>query len=252
MKKCECGGKGYKIVNNVMEPCICGVKRYREKIWKMSGIPYVYWDLDVDMIDLNTPSIEEMEKNESTLKIINNYKANFKEMVSSNIGLYIKGAHGNGKTLVACDIAKHVSLLKKEDGSYHKVFFCTFKGALNIMWGGRSYDPLFQNVIDQEKQRELFFEYWNNSDLRIIDVVGKEGTTKSGNEASVLDELARSNAYGEKKSIIFTSNILTEKLSKIYNANIDSILSDKIIHIEMHGGNFRKTKVETIKEKLLK
>ena len=218
-----------------------------------SGIPYVYYDLDISMIDLRYGSLEDKRVNKETIHIIENFKKNFSEISEKNIGLFIKGSNGNGKTLCACDIGKNISLQKKNNHERYKVFFTTFSGLISIIWGGLSYDPLFQKIYNNDEQRKALFKYWNESDLRIIDDVGKENKTKSGNEASVLDEFIRSNAYTERKSIIITSNIETNDIAKNYNKSVDSLLNEKILHIEIIGEDYRKNKyLEQTKQRLLK
>jgi len=248
-----CKDKLFIVKDKIAKPCICVDKQKKYKIWKQSGIPYVYYDLDVSMIDLICGSLEDREINKESFKILDNFKNNFAEISEKNIGLFIKGGHGNGKTLCACDIGKYVSLKRKNNHERYKVFFTTFSGLINIVWGGLSYDPLFSEINTNEEQKRLLFKYWNESDLRIIDDIGKENKTKSGNEASVLDEFVRSNAYTEKKSIIITSNIETNEIEKSYNKSVDSLLNEKIFHLEIIGSDYRKNKyIEQTKENLLK
>jgi DNA replication protein DnaC len=249
---CKCGGKGFVIVDSKSVVCECTIEKNKERIWKKSGIPYVYWNLDIGMLDFRKRLKEDRDKNKITIDILNNYKTNFVKMLDSNIGLFIWGSHGNGKTLCACDIGKYISIQRKENGDMYKVFFCTFKGILNISWGGRSYDPLFSGIVEVDKQKELLFQLWNNADLRIIDDVGKEYKTGKGSESVVLDEFVRSNSYAEKKGLIITSNVSSQDLKREYNGNIDSLANDRIVHVEIAGEDFRKNKVKEIQEQLLK
>lgn len=244
---------GWIEIEGQSNPCDCLKQRQKEQVWRDAGIPYIYWPLEISMIDLKQGELESRTKNKEAVTIFSNFKKTLSQRLESNEGLFIYGSHGNGKTLCACDIAKFASLERKENGKQYKVVFVTFKGLISIILGSRSFDPLFVGMEQEEIKSyyEKFCIVWGQADLRVIDDIGKEPTTKSGNESAILDEFVRSTLYGEKKSIIVTSNIKPTDIKDNYNSNIDSLLSRKILQVELTAEDYFKERSEDLRKELL-
>lgn len=248
---CDKCTNGFIVKGNNSYPCECFLKRENERIWRESGIPYTYWDLDISMIDLRRGEKEYRTINKETVTIIKNFKSKFKECLKNNDSLYILGSHGNGKTLCACDVAKYVALQKKNSSERYKVIFITFQELISITLNSFSHGPLFKNISDPFLQKEKLFKLWTSADLRVVDDIGKEPITRSGSESSILDQFVRSSLYDEQKSMILTSNVHTNEVRDRYNHNIDSLLSRKILHVELKGDDYQKDKSNDIRTRLL-
>lgn len=132
---------------------------------------------------------------------------NFKEMVKKNIGLFIYGKPGNGKTYFAGCIAN--ALLKK----YVPVVCVSSIGILE-----RIKDS-FNKFGDEGVQNIL--NCLDNAELLIIDDLGTENNTSWSR--STMYQIIDSR-YRKKKPLIVTSNLNIEQLKKRYDTDSEDLI----------------------------
>lgn len=140
-------------------------------------------------------------------------------------GLFLIGQAGNGKTTLACCIAKELFMQRA------KVLFLTFADCLNKMHEASSYESN-KNVDD-------LINHWAMYDLLIIDDFGRENYTGKRLENTFLffDRL-----YNECTTIIVTANPENiAKLKKIieFNAIFDR-LAEQTKVLKFNNKSFRR------------
>lgn len=153
---------------------------------------------------------------------------------AKGVGLYIYGANGVGKTLLAMLILKELFLVKKQ--SVRAISLGTLINLQTLGW------------YDKEVRSEFLFAY-QSADFLLIEGVGREH--KSGQNdlgATTLDTVLSYRSQAQKATLI-TATHSPKEIRSVYNADIGSLLNEMCVPINIKGIDYRnKIHTEKINE----
>lgn len=186
------------------------------------GVPKRFHDIKVE--DLKDYGSEERRE---LLKTIVKYINNLDAMFNKNVGLFMYGSNGVGKSFIA-------SLIVKE-GYKHRYTSkrCTFVEYVQEytrMWN-------VKDSVEREHLEELFYHNYKAVEFLCLEEVGKELDTKLS--PVVLEDLLR---YREEKGYptIICTNISPKTLVEQYGASIGSLIKGNFIPIKLVGKDRRQ------------
>lgn len=201
-------------INDKEYICPCSEQKEKAKLYgkERANIPREYWYLKIENYQGDMDALNEIKE---YLKYIDNY-------YKKNIGLFLFGPHGVGKTLLAVYILKEA--IKK---GYKSVRFTCLSDIISQFTASWFSD-------DEKKE---FYNKMMETQFLVIDDVGKEFKSSKNNlTESVFDKILR---YRDHPTII-TSNKVSEHIETSYGESIGSLMSGKLISVSFKGTDFRK------------
>jgi len=209
-------------VQNILEvdgkktTCPCEDQKTKAMLYRKerANIPQEYWRLGIEDYKGDLRALKEVE---DYLEHIDNYH-------KKNIGLFLCGKYGTGKTFLAAHVLK-----KAIEKGYRNVRFTCLSDIIS---------QFTASWYSNEEQKD-FYEKMENTQFLVIDDVGKEYKTKSNLAESVFDKVLR---YREYPTII-TSNKALVDIESAYGQSIASLMYGKLIVVRFTGADFRKEEI---------
>ena len=208
--------KNIVIING--EEMLCPCKEQREKAMlyrkERANIPKEYWYF----------SLEDFKGDQRALKEVQEYVTYIDNYIKKGIGLFLWGSHGTGKTFLAAYVLKEA--IKK---GFKNVRFTCLSDIVS------QFTASWYSDVDQKE----FYNKMLDTQLLVIDDVGKEYKAKSNLAESVFDRVLR---YREHPTII-TSNKALEDIGTAYGESIASLMYGKLISVRFAGTDYRKEEI---------
>lgn len=145
------------------------------------------------------------------------------QLMRAGIGMLIAGPFGTGKTMISALVAKELVKLGVD------VYFTTFPEMVDQFtkgWGDNTERQRFERKIVE-------------SQMLVLDDVGKEFRTKTNLAESTFDHILRQRVIGLRPTIL-TTNMKTNELSEGYGGAILSLLEERSVQIWVEGADWRK------------
>lgn len=215
----KCNPKGFLHTDSGFVSCECLMRYSWLKKLHDSGLPKSYWG----------PSTFSGDSKAGHQ--VRDYMSDIKNNISKGIGLYLYGEPGVGKTLLASYILKHGLRCNVN------VKFYYFTDVLNK----------FTESWKNEEAREEIESDIINSDLLVLDDVGKEYKSNKKLHESILDTVLRTRA-SNLKPLIVTSNYDTLDMKETYGAGIVDLFKEHLVTIKVDGESYRKQKMDEKKK----
>ena len=213
-----CGGTGANLLNYVFSECSC-VKEFKRQVSFIgAGIPRKYWDFSLDHL---LPRFQE--ENKLSLDVLRKFCGNINQSTGAGIGLYIQGVSGVAKTSLAFYILKEA--LAHDIPSY----------GIRL---SQLTKLIYESTMDDNKKDYLNF-IKNETKLLMIDEIEKDFSID--NTAKFMGSQVNdffSAVYDSQKSLIVTSNVPKEELTKVHAFNIIDRLQE-LIDVIFVGESFR-------------
>jgi DNA replication protein DnaC len=167
------------------------------------------WWADADGVDAETQ------------KAAAAYADQIERNVSTGIGLYLHGGHGNGKSMVSSLLLK-MALKKAIDG-----YWITLTELLSR----------YQETWRDKAYRNWFDRRMRNAALLVVDDMGREfeGRTTA---TSSIDTIFRTRAQNGLATII-TTNLDDDEFTKRYTKGITSLVEEACDRVEVTGADWR-------------
>lgn len=218
----KCNPKGFLPVKGGFVSCECLRQYNKFKQLHDSGVPRAYW---------NDGVVSKFDGDQKALKQVSDYMSFLKENISKGIGLYLYGPPGVGKTLLASNVVLHSLRYNVRAKFYY------FTDVLNM----------FTDSWKNEEAREEIESEIINSDLLVMDDIGKEYKSNKKLHESILDTVLRTRA-SNLKPIIITSNFDILDMKETYGAGIVDLFKEHLVTIKVDGESYRKTKMDEKKK----
>ena len=206
--------------------CICAIVRKKrlvvERILSQSNIQTKYLKANFKSWLNCGSSLEEIELNQNSFKVVQSYANNLSRMMKAGYGLYLAGPNGIGKTYLACAVA----VMAAHCGFTVKYYTMSTIIQTEIR-GWR--DPESSAVMDGIKKAQLL----------IIDDIDKVYRTATGIESALFDNLLRERLQANR-SCIFTSNRTVLDAGADYSQSIASMLVENCAELIFVGKDHRK------------
>jgi DNA replication protein DnaC len=217
-----CNDQGQYVFDGQQHDCGCMMQRQLYKHYLNAGIGVTYQRLD----------FADYEGDRDVLQSLAKYVENYDRYASRGIGLLLTGPFGTGKTMIA-------NLVLKEF----------------VKQGYRCFATTFAQTIDMltaswksPEDRRYFQRRFVDSEILLLDDVGRELRSKSNLTESTFDNILRTRVQ-EGRPTFITTNMSPEELGEGYGAAILSLLKEHSIVCEMSGEDFRsKSNARTLKE----
>lgn len=152
------------------------------------------------------------------------YHSDIERYVAAGLGLYLRGNHGNGKTLMAALLFK-TALRAGVDG-----YWTTLVSMLNN----------YQETWRDPAHRRWFERRVTNAELLVVDDMGREfeGRTTA---ASSVDAIFRDRVQGARATIVTTNlpDSGADSFNTRYTRGVTSLVEEACQHIEVAGGDWR-------------
>lgn len=159
---------------------------------------------------------------QATLDSVLNYVDSLPGAISQGRGLVLHGSGGVGKTLLATLILKRVLSL-----GYTGQFFL-FSAFLDAFAAGWK----------SEEEREWFMQRAMNTQILVLDDVGKESNHRNAVATDAMDLVMQARINSGLITII-TTNLTPEQIESGYGGHILSRLAGNSEFIKLTGDNFR-------------
>lgn len=216
--KCDkCNPKGFVAVGDAFSPCSCSKEYAKLKILHDTGLPRSYWG----------ESAENFVGDPQALAAMKDYIKNLSSNLNRGVGLYLYGDPGIGKTLLASYAVAECLRLKKN------VKFYYFTDVLTK----------FTDAWKDEAARNELEHAILNSDLLILDDIGREYKSNKNLHESVLDTVLRTRA-NQLKPIIVTSNYDIFDMKEHYGRGIVDLFKESLISVKVSGDSYRRQKMD--------
>lgn len=163
------------------------------------------------------------------------YLTKHKEMTRAGLGLIYHGGFGTGKTMLVTFVAKELVKLG------YTVYFTTFSEMIDQFtkgWGDNAARARFEKKIVE-------------SEVFILDDVGKEFRTKNNLAESTFDHVLRQRAV-DARPILLTTNMEQEDLVEGYGAAIFSLLRERSVIHQSNGDDYRSNARERTLDEVFK
>jgi DNA replication protein DnaC len=198
--------------SGIPEDCDCELQLQLYKHYLNSGIGTQYMRLTWD----------DFVRDDVLKRGMQNYEEKHDRYVGQGIGTLIHGDYGVGKTMAAMLTMKH--LVK----CGYSVFCTSFSGMIEAFTAGW-YEA------DEKTQ---FARKFKNSQVLLLDDVGKEFRSKTNLPESTFDDVLRHRVnFGRPTHI--TTNMSTSEMQRGYGSAIFSLLTQVSIVHEIRGSDYR-------------
>lgn len=217
-----CEGTGSYIFHSEIHPCDCMGQKQLHKQYLNAGIGTTYQRLD----------FPDYEGDKEVLKFLLRYIEGYERYASRGIGLLLTGSFGTGKSFLA-------SLILKEFVKQgYRCFSTTFAQTIDMLTAGwKSNDD-----------RRYFQRRFVDSEILLLDDVGRELRSKSNLTEATFDTILRTRVQ-EGRPTFITTNMSPEELGDGYGSAVLSLLKEHSIVCEMSGEDFRsQSNARTLKE----
>lgn len=194
-----CGGLKQFFWKDELHDCNCARQLQLHKHYLVAGIGVTYQRLDWEDYEGSPEIVDAMMK----------YLEGHANFVSRGIGLLIGGPYGAGKTMLTTLLLKE--LLKKG----YKCYSTTFASTVEAFTAGWK---------SHEEQR-YFQEKFVNSDVLLLDDLGREFRSKNGLNETTFDNILRTRVQGGRPTFI-TTNMPLSELEKGYGSAVLSLLRE--------------------------
>ena len=214
----KCDPKGFIQKGRVYVPCSCYVQYTQFKKLHDSGLHKAYW----------TKSIQDFHGDKKALEAVQDYIDKLQSNLVKGIGLYLHGPNtGIGKTLLSAYVLK-AALKQNLD-----VHFYPITDILDV----------FTEAWHDDNARNEVESNIINSDLLVIDDLGKEYKSNKRLHESILDNVIRNRA-SQLRPVIITSNCDMLDIKQTYGAGIVDLFKESLIVIPIKGDSYRKNEME--------
>lgn len=216
-----CNPKGFIDVGNCRyEPCKCSIEYGRLKKLHDSGLPRNYWEKDYSHIN-------EFSGDQAALATVKDYLGLFHSNQANGVGLYFYGKPGIGKTLLAAYVL-HYALQQNKNAKFY--YFTDILNTFTESW----HDDNARNEVEKNIL---------NSDLLVLDDLGKEYQSNKKLHESILDTVIRSRA-SQLKPVIITSNYDIFDVKEKYGHGIVDLFKESLTVVNVKGSSYRQTKMD--------
>lgn len=194
-----CGGfKNHFWKGEVLE-CDCTRQLQLHKHYLVSGIGVTYQRLDWEDYEGDPVIVEKIGK----------YLEGHANFVGRGIGLLLSGDLGAGKTMVATLLLKELIKLG------YRCMSTTFSETVEAFTAG------WKSIDDQRYFRDKFV----NSDVLLLDDLGREFRSKNSLNETTFDNLLRSRVQGGRPTLV-TTNMSMDELEDGYGSAAMSLLRE--------------------------
>lgn len=202
--------------------CDCMMQKQLYKHYLNAGIGVTYQRLD----------FADYEGERDILQSLSKYMENYDRYASRGIGLLLTGSFGTGKTMIANLV------LKEFVKQGYRCFATTFAQTVDMLTA----------AWKSPEDRRYFQRRFVDSEILLLDDVGRELRSKSNLTESTFDNILRTRVQ-EGRPTFITTNMSPEELGEGYGAAILSLLREHSIVCEMNGDDFRaQSNARTLKE----
>lgn len=224
-KRCNiCNGKGIiEFKDKKPQECTCAKQVRVNTLLCSWGVPRKYlqenwqWNTIIEK-----PFVKKCKQ----------YADEFENNYLDNIGMFLYGGQGRGKStmevLIAKDIAKKIN---PDTGKNYTIAFCIYEDLIQLS---------FQRMKDN-KAFDKFNILTLNPDLLIIDNLGSETgiDSDSGHNKRLLETILR-NRIDKCMPTIISSNYTLDEIKNVYCDTIHDLIQENCIIVNVFGDNFRK------------
>lgn len=186
------------------------------------GVPKSFHKLTVE--DLDDFGSEERGK---IIDYIKKYISNLDVAYDNNVGLFMYGSNGVGKSFIASLIVKEAYRWRY---SSKRCTFVDYITEYTRVWGIKDKD-------EKEQYEELFYNDYKSVEFLVIEEIGKEIDTKIS--VSVLEDCLR---YREEKGLvtIICTNLPPKEIAEKYGQSIASLIKGNFRPIKLVGADKRQ------------
>lgn len=194
-----CGGLGQYFWDGQNHRCNCSRQLQLHKHYLVAGIGVTYQRL----------SWEDYEGPREILEAMQKYLEGHANFVSRGIGLLIGGPYGAGKTMLTTLLLKDLIKLG------YKCFSTTFANTVEAFTAG------WKSSEDQKYFQDKFV----NSDVLLLDDLGREFRSKNGLNETTFDNILRTRVQSGRPTFI-TTNMSLSELEEGYGGAVLSLLRE--------------------------
>lgn len=199
----------YRSITGGTAMCDCARQRDLYMMYLHAGIGLTYQRLswgDLREIEVPPPVAEYMDRADA--------------YISRGVGLFLNGAVGTGKSLVA------YLVLKELVRAGHDCYAATFSQTVESFTAG------WKNP----EEKVEFANRFMRSRVLLLDDLGKEASTRLS--PTTLDHILRTRVQ-ESRPTIVTSNLMAGGVESGYGTAVLSLLAEQSIGVEFGGDDFR-------------
>lgn len=194
--------------------CNCTMQLQLHKHYLHAGIGADYQRLSWD----------DFEGDEKLMTAVAKYLDNHETFVTRGVGLMLHGDVGTGKTFAVTMLMK--SLVQMG----YDCYATTFSSMIDMFTSGWKSD----------EERRHFQRRVVQSDVLLLDDIGKELRRKNGLSESTFDDVLRRRTQAGRPTFI-TTNLTPREMDEGYGRAILSLLKEKSIVHTVKGSDFRPT-----------
>ena len=214
----KCDPKGFIQKGRFYVPCSCFLEYTRIKRLVDSRLPKAYWN----------KSIDDFYGDKKACEVVQDYIAKLPSNLVKGIGLYLHGPNtGIGKTLLSCFIGQ--AALKQNINVHYYVINEILDVFTEAWHNDAARDEVERNII--------------NTDLLIIDDLGKEYKSNKKLHESILDTVIRQRA-SQLRPVIITSNYDILDIKETYGHGIVDLFKESLVVVPVKGDSYRKNEME--------
>jgi DNA replication protein DnaC len=205
-------------------PCDCDGQRHLYKHYLNAGIGVLYQRLTWD----------DYQGDEDAGTIAQQYRDGHLVFVNRGLGLLFLGPFGTGKTMIANLLLKDLVKLG------YRCFGTTFASMISMFTSG------WKSLEEQQ----LFEQQIKNSQILLLDDVGKEFKTKTNLAESTFDDVLRTRIQAGRPTFM-TTNMNQADMQEGYGSAVLSLLQEVSITHTFAGNDFRqKARDRSLEESL--
>lgn len=186
------------------------------------GVPKQFHNYTInDFDDYGNSELKEVKE------FIQKYIDNIDEMFEKNMGLFLYGANGVGKTLLASIIVKEAY---RHRYTSKRVTFADYIAEYTRVWGTK-------DMHEREELEELFYNDYKGVEFLALEEIGKEVDSKI--TAPILEDCLR---YREEKGFptIICTNLEPKLIVEKYGNSIGSLIKGNFTPIKIVGNDKRR------------